>query len=60
MIIRLIKVKDECSNFELDGYPVGSVLEVVPVGPEGKGLVADVNADYCFFKGEYEEVSKVN
>lgn len=50
-MIRLIKVNDECSNFELDGYPIGSVLEVVPIGLADKGVVADVNADYYFFKG---------
>lgn len=54
MKIKLLRVSEDSSNFTEDGYTLGMVLEVQLLAPEYKGRVKDINADYVFFKGEYE------
>ena len=57
MMIKLLKLNEGCSNYEEDGYLIGDILEVELIEPKYKGRVKDVNADYVFFMGEYEEVN---
>jgi hypothetical protein len=58
MKIKLISVAPCSSDYTKDGYSLGMLLEVELLEPESKGRVTDVNADYVFFKGEYEVVEE--
>lgn len=58
MKIKLLKASTDSSDFTDDRYTLGMLLEVELLEPEYKGRVKDVNADYVFFKGEYEVVEE--
>lgn len=58
MRIKLLKPSVDSSDFTEDGYVSDMLLEVEMLEPEYKGRVKDINADYVFFKGEYEVVEE--
>lgn len=58
MKIKLLEPSTGSSDFTADGYVLGMLLEVEMLEHEYKGRVKDINADYVFFKGEYEVVEE--